>query len=469
MFTRSTVDEFKLKAGDLGQNVSINTAHSFGLKSLKNSWPQATMKKDKVEKILFAQYGGAKEVSKHYPLIAKMVGLAKDAGYCLPPADAGPSSADLHARLDGVNFEHIVDHHDLFDNIKKEEQSFILEKARFAFRESIIDTFSFDFSDMIYLPLFYGKLIEQFDYVFVDEAQDTNFLRCLFYSKMMKPYGSMVVVGDRSQAIMGFTGAGTEAMEDMEKMLMGKKKEIVHLSLSICFRCAGAIIRKAQEIEPDIMPMEGVEEGRVAEIEYKKFMELAINLKPTSAILCRLNAPNVMVAFALMRQNIPCRIEGRDLGFGLIKLIEKLERNVDTYSGSIAELLTPLDKWYDEELAKALEEKKLFKLSLIEDKYHCLLYVFESVQTIDEAKRKIKLLFSDDDGDKQKRQVLTLSSVHKSKGREWPTVYLLASDALMPSPRAKSDWQIKQEHNLIYVAITRAQKMLVEITKVPLK
>ena len=69
--------------------------------------------------------------------------------------------------------------------------------------------------------------------------------------------------------------------------------------------------------------------------------------------------------------------------------------------------------------------------------------------------------------DGQQPQVLTLSTIHKSKGREWHRVYLLGREKYMPSPYAKKDWQMEQEKNLEYVAITRALKELIMVTAPP--
>jgi superfamily I DNA/RNA helicase len=59
--------------------------------------------------------------------------------------------------------------------------------------------------------------------------------------------------------------------------------------------------------------------------------------------------------------------------------------------------------------------------------------------------------------------VLTLSTVHKSKGREWKRVYILGRSKYMPSPYAKKAWQQIQEVNLEYVAITRAMSELIDV------
>ena len=65
--------------------------------------------------------------------------------------------------------------------------------------------------------------------------------------------------------------------------------------------------------------------------------------------------------------------------------------------------------------------------------------------------------------DGEQPPVLTLSTVHKSKGREWQRVYILGRAKYMPSPYAKKAWQIEQESNLEYVAITRAIAELIDV------
>ena len=55
---------------------------------------------------------------------------------------------------------------------------------------------------------------------------------------------------------------------------------------------------------------------------------------------------------------------------------------------------------------------------------------------------------------------MRLATVHKAKGLEAPRVFILEPN-LMPSPWAKKAWQIEQEGNLQYVAVTRALETLI--------
>jgi ATP-dependent exoDNAse (exonuclease V) beta subunit len=60
----------------------------------------------------------------------------------------------------------------------------------------------------------------------------------------------------------------------------------------------------------------------------------------------------------------------------------------------------------------------------------------------------------------KKKEGIALSTIHKAKGLEANNVYI-ACPSLMPSRSATQDWEKEQEHNLMYVAFTRAKNKLV--------
>ena len=78
----------------------------------------------------------------------------------------------------------------------------------------------------------------------------------------------------------------------------------------------------------------------------------------------------------------------------------------------------------------------------------------EGIKTADELIDKIDNVFSD-----KKLDGIALSTIHKAKGLEANNVYI-ACKSLMPSKSAKKGWEINQEHNLMYVAYTRAKDKL---------
>lgn len=169
----------------------------------------------------------------------------------------------------------------------------------------------------------------------------------------------------------------------------------------------------------------------------------------TAAVLCRNVAPLVSFAFALLRRNVPCRVLGREIGAGLIKLIDSQK------ASDLDELEQKLTSSRQRELRAADRHGNPAAVGNINDRYDCLAVFLDEARlcsgSIDSIKARIKSLF-DDNAD----CVLTLSTIHKAKGLEWPTVFIL-DRTLLPSRYATQPWQLRQERNLHYVAVTRAK------------
>ena len=104
------------------------------------------------------------------------------------------------------------------------------------------------------------------------------------------------------------------------------------------------------------------------------------------------------------------------------------------------------------------EADKPEKAELIADKAECIRFLGESITSgrTRDLVAEIDLLFSSTQG-------VTLATVHKAKGMESRRVFIL-DQHLMPSRYAKTPEALQQEHNLIYVAITRAKHTLTYIT-----
>lgn len=70
-----------------------------------------------------------------------------------------------------------------------------------------------DFNDIEYLALSYLK-DENYNYILVDEFQDTNMLQLLILKKLIKPTTKTIVVGDPDQSIYGFRGAKSDVFNE---------------------------------------------------------------------------------------------------------------------------------------------------------------------------------------------------------------------------------------------------------------
>ena len=112
----------------------------------------------------------------------------------------------------------------------------------------------------------------------------------------------------------------------------------------------------------------------------------------------------------------------------------------------------------NEMILSGLDEETIMndsKLSNKLDMIRALETLSEGINTKQELIEKIETIFSD-----KKQEGISLSTVHKSKGLESKNVYI-ACASLMPSKTAIQDWEKEQEHNLMYVAFTRAKDKLV--------
>jgi DNA helicase-2/ATP-dependent DNA helicase PcrA len=483
MFNKATIEEMKEKKLKMKLSVDIGTAHAFGKKAYCRTFPAAVQDEDKVEHIFDrawpelpiegseAEQLEATKTNRRIllvrNLVLRLVNHAKNSGIGL---EGQPDISETRA------WQAIIEHHDLLSDLPKntpldKAANLAISMAKELLKMSNDDFLTFDFSDMLYLTLLKKCQLNKFDYVLVDENQDTNLVQRLIYLAMLKPWGGCIAVGDRHQAIYGFNGASVAAMDEMQKALNANV-----LPLSICYRCSHAVIKEAQKIVPAIEPFEQALPGSVIEVDYKAFMlgaTTAAGLRPfgsESVILSRFNAPMMSLAFALVRKGVRLRIEGRDIGKGIMDLLRKISGGYECRE--ISTLYTVVQEYMLERCAYYTSSGRIGKAKSLEDRCNCLLAVLDHAQKEGIQPHSIETvvsrLFQNSNDKFAVRDCLTLSTIHKAKGKEWPIVYILGPDSYMPSPWVSQDWELVQEQNLIYVAVTRSQDQLIKIINCPL-
>lgn len=422
------------------RHIQVGTFHSRCLKALARNLPKyPKVEKDKVRNILsLAQKEKAitwNEFEIYAQFVCKLVSLAKGAGI-VPAPDQASVWSDLIGKFGLVSTGPDFD------------ESRAITLANRCLEESNADTKVIDYDDMLYLAYIRNITFDKASRIFIDEAQDTNFIQREL-TKRMGDFGPnrmsrLIAVGDPSQAIYGFRGADADSMTAIAKDFNCKR-----LPLSISYRCSKAVVREAQKYTSGILPSDSALEGEVKHLD--KFT--STDFLPSSAILCRNTAPLVSFAFSLIRRHIGCRVLGREIGQGLVTLIKKLDVN-----GTIEMLTTKLELYESKEVEKFERKGELQSADAIRDKCQCISIFLSHCSDVSELCSRIGKLFDDTSSG-----LLTLSTVHKAKGLEWPKVFILDKAKLMPSPFARLDWQKQQEINLIYVAVTRAKLDLVYI------
>lgn len=452
MFNRRTVDEFREKTN--GLRVTSGTAHEFGSLAFRTRHPKARQNLNKVREIINTMFSSLPRDEKTF--LNKLVKFAKQAAFGVStPSTRNPS-----------DWRQLIDHFALHYSLKSKNPDIesLISAAMDVLDQSNSDLSSYDFADMIYLTLLTNSVPPKFDVLFIDEAQDTNYANRTLYSRMLKPWGCAVIVGDQSQAMYGFTGADNDSMK-----LLTNTFHAHEYPLNISYRCAKLIIAEAQKYVPAIQPAPDAADGYVKSLKYSDFIRHPSlpKLNAASVILCRFNAPNVSLAFQLIRQGIGCRIEGRDIGQALTELLEK----VSGLSSDPRQIQSLLYDYLRAQIKKHQASDDHAAITHIQDTCAALDAVLartiELNGTIIDTRSLIVDMFRDTGDPDTPPDILTLSTVHKAKGREWHRVFILGFDSLMPAPRARPGWELEQENNIIYVAITRAKQELIYITDLP--
>ncbi len=418
--------------------VKSATMHSAGFSAVKRMWRDTRIDGKKMQDI-----GNSMKLNPAFPMVLalKLASLAKQEGIYID------DYVDLHA---------VADHHNLSDDLPAtcsmdtviSVVHEMLEKSNKSCEQVV------DFDDMIYAPLLSGARFFQHDWVLVDEAQDTNRVRRMLAAQILRPNGRLIAVGDSRQAIYGFTGASADSLD-----LIANQFKCVRLPLTVTYRCPKAIVTHAQKWVKHIEAHETAPEGIVRELD--RTLLFKEKLTRHDAIVCRNVKPLVEVAYGLLQNGTPCHIEGRDVGKSLIVMVKRFKVS------TLAELDTNLREWFEKEKDRLAKSEQGDKIASLEDKVTTLLsvihYQIKKGNTTPGAVIKFLDGIFEDTLEGKVAGSVTLATIHKSKGREWDKVYLLGRNLFMPSKYAKQDWQLVQETNLIYVAITRAKKELVEV------
>lgn len=430
--TRDGVDWKKAQAG---------TVHSFGFGAYRKFKSKVRVDGYKVANIVERLLPEQNSLSKFSDSIVKIVSLAKQ------------TALGLFDSIDNKNrwFE-IADHFDVFESdngpLPVEE---LVEVAINVMKESNRQLDIIDFDDMIYLPLLLRLPFWQFDVVMVDEAQDTNAARRALVRAMVKKGGRVIAVGDRHQAIYGFTGADADSLD-----LIAQDFGCERLPLTITYRCPKRVVEFSQRWVNHITAADTAPEGVVTSTALEDFFKRN-DLNGEASILCRVTKPLVSLAFQLIRKRIPCRIEGRDIGNAIKKLMTRWKIS------DLDALEAKLDEYLERETTKLLAKKQEAKLANVEDSVETVKVIIdqcrsEGKHSINDAVKYVDDMFADDVSN-----LLVLSTIHKAKGREWERVFWLDRANTCPSKWARQEWQQEQEINLMYVAATRAKSELIEI------
>lgn len=431
-FNKHIRDELKKKLPD---DVKTQTLHGVGYGSIIRKHKNIEIDEFKIDKIinkkknnwyLHNEFSSEEEINNYLQILKKIVGL------CKVTLTTKKQYVPFLCERYGIKYSSDKDIKRVFN---------ILE-------ESMKDIKTIDYNDMVFLPAIDKKyFLIPYDYVYVDEIQDLNKAQQFMINKIVKrdrktnkKIGRLILIGDQNQSIYSFSGVYDKTF-DWYRELPNIKK----LRLSTTFRCSKNIVKHAQQYVPNIKASDNAMEGVVREGSVLK------EAKDGDFVLCRTTMPLVKLFFEFLLKERKVVIRGNDIGISLIDMIgesktiidlkNKWEKNLNEYKESL----------YNKGVINPNDDSGYTSL---EDKVLTLLFISRLAKNIEDLKIKIKNIFSDE------IEGIVLSTVHKSKGLEANRVFIVRPD-LLPMKTVQKPWEVQQEKNLHYVAITRAKNELI--------
>ena len=217
-------------------NAVVSTFHSLGLSTWKTSRFPSSVRVDASKLKTLAKTYIPKSHAQYHSPVCRLVDWAKSFGVGIFTPNEESSFRDLISHFD--------------EDFDVPDESRLVFYAVQILASSNSELTVVDFSDMLYFPLLHRCSWPRFDWVFIDEAQDTNAVQAALLSQLLTPPPNsvfppprLIAVGDPHQAIYGFRGADSEALASLAKTF-----SMTELPLSVSFRCSQRVVAEAQRI-----------------------------------------------------------------------------------------------------------------------------------------------------------------------------------------------------------------------------
>ncbi|MBI2419588.1 MAG: UvrD-helicase domain-containing protein, partial [Ignavibacteriales bacterium] len=406
-----------------------------------------------------------------------------------------------------------------------------------------------DFEDLLLKPLelfeknkkALQKYKKKFEYILVDEFQDTNVVQYELLKQLSPKDGKICVVGDDAQSIYSWRGAEVKNMlnfnQDFAKCKTFRLERNYRSTKSI-LGAADSIIKNNKNQIPKTLWTENEEDEayQVARIIKEEIHEKKSSMKDF-AVFYRTNAQSRAMEDVFTREHLPYVIIGgiefykrkevkdivaylkvlanqkdeesllrvmnfpqrgigmttitRMIGFArkhnitlfetmsrvfeVIDIKERIQKNVKNFKVLLDKYIHLKPKLSISELAKSLidelqvlpyfrEEKNLEAMERADNIDQLMASIMEynaakPEATLDDYLQEVSLV-TDFDLAGDEKNVVTLMTVHSSKGLEFPVVFVtgLEEEIFPLANRFSAEASVEEERRLFYVALTRAEK-----------
>lgn len=333
----------------------------------------------------------------------------------------------------------------------------IIEAAQKLMVETIKNKREIDFADMPYFVIYYDLPLEELDFVIMDEAQDIPKILLEFLAKYNEKGAQIIAVGDEKQAINGFAGGMDYAIRSIIERVNGDKKD-----LKESFRVSIAAAELCNRVFPDsVIPWKGAKEGGVENISWEQFQDLIPEMEDGDVILSRTHRNLIPIATEYIRK-------GREFVYkGISVWVDKARKSLfmatrKANSTDFFAITIAMDDFLREKEEQNSGKSKMPAwLTELQENVSILNELIQGIQNNGgDYKTLLKYLDILDAADNNKKGLPVFSTIHASKGGEWPRVYIIGSCI---SPLAKSEIEKDAETCVEFVAYSRSSDRLIFI------
>lgn len=353
------------------------------------------------------------------------------------------------------------------------------------------------------------KYQRRFEYILVDEYQDTNHAQYVLTNMLSRKYQNICVVGDFSQSIYSFRGANFQNLSTFKDDFKGAQtfnlsqnyrssQNILDIAFTIISKNTSHPVLKlwTQNRKGEkVVTFEAKSEIDEAEFIIKEVIRLGLNFQDV-AILYRTNAQSRVIEEVFLHHGIPYTLIGgtrfyerreikdvlaylrlivnpkdsvslkRTQGLGKGRFNKFLEIN-DSFDIEGETSIEIMDKILDatgylsqfdvkdEEDLQRLENIKELRSVAIE--FPKIVNFLENVSLVEQEYLPEHVKKSN-----EKKDIVTLMTLHAAKGLEFPVVFMVGmEEGIFPHSRSLMDRsELEEERRLCYVGITRAKDKL---------
>ena len=318
-FTNKAAREMKSRVidilGDDAERIQISTFHSFGV----------TILRDNCDILGYKTNFTILDSDDSLTVIKKIL---KELN--LDPKEYNPKA--VRNRISGAKNQILnPEEYKRYANTDFEEKVCLIYEK---YEKKLKSNNSIDFDDLLILPItlfknnpdILKKYQERFQYILIDEYQDTNEAQYVLVKLLSAKYKNICVVGDESQSIYSFRGSNYRNILNFERDYPNCKTVLLEQN----YRSTGNILDAANEIicnnkqrkDKNLWTKNGdgdkvvyhrsydeKDEAYYVMNEIKKLIDSGVS-RDSIAVLYRTNAQSRTIEESLLRENIPYKVIG---------------------------------------------------------------------------------------------------------------------------------------------------------------